>query len=207
MTDWAAGMRSRLATAHARIAELESERDALARAQPVWSHAEAISQRDALVTLTVEQAAQIRELKAECDRLASLIPGPGIRDGRQSNIHSWAKAAFGEREATSLPQRGLRLLEEATEAAQATGVDEYKAHDLVAYVFSRPVGQLNQELGGTAVCVLALAAAAGLSADDEEAREVYRVLSKPIKHFTKRNQAKNDAGFLAISPAKKDGEP
>ena len=117
------------------------------------------------------------------------------RDQRQVMITDWAKMAFGGVEATSLPQRGLRLLEEAIEAFQACGGDEAIAHKLVAYVFARPPGEIGQELGGVAVTVLALAAAAGLSADEEECREVHRVLSKPLREFTERNANKNAAGF------------
>lgn len=118
-----------------------------------------------------------------------------FRDRRQVLIADWAKAAFGHEEATSIPQRGLRLLEEAIEAFQACGCDEALAHKLVTYVFARPVGEIGQELGGVAVTTLALAAAAGLSADEEECREVQRVLSKPLREFTERNASKNAAGF------------
>lgn len=118
------------------------------------------------------------------------------REERQAQIFAWAKEAFSEAEATSLPQRGLRLLEEAIEAFQACGGDEAVSHSLVSYVFGRPPGLLHQELGGVGVTAIALAAAAGLSADEEEQREVDRVLAKPIAEFTKRNKAKNDAGFL-----------
>lgn len=117
------------------------------------------------------------------------------RDKRQEMIANWAERAFGREEATSIPQRGLRLLEEAIEAFQACGGDEAKAHELVAFVFGRDKGEVGQELGGVAVCVLALAAAAALSADQEEAREINRVLSKPLREFTDRNAAKNAAGF------------
>jgi len=65
--------------------------------------------------------------------------------------------------------------------------DERKAHELVRYVFERPAGSVGQELGGIGVTALALAATAGLSADEEEFREVNRVLSKPI-HQAQREQ-------------------
>jgi len=117
------------------------------------------------------------------------------RDQRQAMIASWAEMAFGREEATGLPQRGLRLLEEAIEAFQACGGDEAIAHRLVEFVFERPPGEVGQELGGIAVTVLALAAAAGASADEEECREIHRVLSKPLGEFTQRNAAKNAAGF------------
>lgn len=117
------------------------------------------------------------------------------RDQRQAMITNWARMAFGEAEATGIPQRGLRLLEEAIETFQACGGNEAIAHQLVKHVFERPPGQVGQELGGVAVTVLALAAAAELSADEEECREIHRVLSKPLREFTERNASKNAAGF------------
>lgn len=118
------------------------------------------------------------------------------RDQRQALIAGWAEEAFGREEATGVSQRGLRLLEEAVEAFQACGGDEAMAHKLVTFVFARPPGTVGQELGGVAVTVLLLAAAAGLSADEEECREMHRVLSKPLCEFTERNANKNAAGFL-----------
>jgi len=121
------------------------------------------------------------------------------RDARQARIAHWTAQAFGQEQATSLPQRGLRLLEEAIEAFQACGGDEAIAHKLITYVFERPVGDIGQELGGVAVTTLALAAAAGLSADGEECREVDRVLAKPLQEFKARNASKVAAGFLISS--------
>lgn len=134
------------------------------------------------------------------------------RDQRQGMIMAWAETAFGREEATGLPQRGLRLLEEAIEAFQACGGGEEIAHALVAFVFDRPPGMIGQELGGVAVSVLALAAAAGLSADEEECREVHRVLSRPVGAFTRRNAEKNAAGFkisegVAAPPPPRLGNP
>jgi hypothetical protein len=106
------------------------------------------------------------------------------RDDRQATIARWTIEAFGQEQAISIEQRALRLLEEAVELAQACGVPVDMAHKLVEYVFS-----------GVSVTVLALAAAAGLSAEAEEVREVERVLSKGTAHFAARNKAKCDAGF------------
>lgn len=119
------------------------------------------------------------------------------RDQRQKIVAEWCRAAFGDKQATALPQRGVRLLEEAIEAYQAAGGYKTMAHLLVDFVFERPVGQLNQELGGVAVTLLALAQAAGLSADAEEVREIQRILAKPLAEFTARNEVKNAAGFNA----------
>ena len=115
------------------------------------------------------------------------------RDERQIAVLAWARAAFSDEQATSLPQRGLRLLEEAIELFQACGGSEDIAHRLVGFVFGRPPGEVGRELGGVGVTVLALAAAAGLSADAEELREIDRVTSRPVEEFARRNQAKNEA--------------
>ena len=123
------------------------------------------------------------------------------RDERQRKVFAWAKAAFGIAHATSIPQRGLRMLEESVELFQACGGDQAMAHKLVDFVFGRPAGDIGQELGGVGVTVLALAAAVGLSADDQENREVNRVHSKPPEEFAKRNAAKNAAGFSYTSGA------
>lgn len=131
---------------------------------------------------------------------STLRSGLPARDDRQVRVAQWAQAAFGVAQATSLRQRGVRLLEEALEAFQAADGDREMAHRLVDYVFSCPVGSLAQELGGVGVCVLALAAAAGVSADDAERAEVDCVIAKPLAHFRQRNDKKNDAGFLALRP-------
>lgn len=123
------------------------------------------------------------------------------RDERQKQVAKWCAAAFGVDHQSSIPQRGVRLLEESIEAYQAAGGRAEMAHKLVDYTFSRPVGELSQELGGVGIGLLALAEAAGISADAEERRELERVLSKPLEHFTKRNQAKNDAGFNVAAQA------
>jgi hypothetical protein len=117
------------------------------------------------------------------------------RDRRQGDVAAWCAAAFGVGHASSLPQRGVRLLEESTEAYQAAGGGREMAHRLIDHVFDRPAGALSQELGGVGVTLLALANAAGLSADDAEADEVARIRSKPFEHFTARNAEKNAAGF------------
>lgn len=128
-------------------------------------------------------------------RKAGMVEAAKRRDERQARAAAWCAAAFGVAHQSSVPQRGLRMLEEAIEAYQACGCPEDQAHKLVSYVFSRPIGDLSQELGGIGLTVLALAAAAKLSADDAEQKELDRVLAKPLEWFAARNKVKNDAGF------------
>lgn len=122
---------------------------------------------------------------------------PPTRDERQADVHRWCVAAFGDHDARSIPQRGLRLVEEAIETAQACGCDAAMLHRLVDHVYAKPVGELGQELGGLGVTLLALAEAAGLSADAAETAEIERVKAKPLEHFAARNAAKKAAGFGA----------
>lgn len=119
------------------------------------------------------------------------------RNHRQATVQQWCVAAFGAGQAASVEQRGLRHVEEAIEAAQAAGCAEEQVLQLVRYVFRHTPGNLAQELGGSGLTLLALAAAAGVSADAAEAAEVERVLAKALEHFAQRNEVKNAAGFLA----------
>lgn len=138
---------------------------------------------------------------------ASPAPAPTIhpRDKRQSEVLAWCTAAFGTDHAASIPQRAIRLLEESIEAYQAADCDAAMAHSLVDYIFAKEPGMLSQELGGVGITLLALSGAAGISADTEETRELARVLSKPLSHFTERNKRKNAAGFVASAPADTKG--
>lgn len=125
----------------------------------------------------------------------------GSRDRRQGQVAAWCAAAFGTAHLASLPQRGIRLLEEAVETAQAAGCKREMCHKLIDYVFDREPGELVQEIGGVGLTLLALCAAAGVSADDLEQTELERVLAKPLDHFAARNKVKNDAGFNVEDPA------
>jgi hypothetical protein len=122
---------------------------------------------------------------------------PSIRDLRQQKVVDWGIDAFGKDHMTSVEQRGLRMVEEAIEAAQAAGCDPAALHHLILYVYSKPVGDLRQEVGGTQVCLMALANAAGFSADQAEQQEIERVISQPAEHWAARNRVKNEAGFVA----------
>lgn len=118
---------------------------------------------------------------------------------RQRKVANWCARAFGWAHARSMEQRGIRFAEEAIEAAQAAGCNPAMLHRLIDHVFAKPVGDLRQELGGVGVTLLALAEAAGVSAEEAEINEVDRVLSMPLEVFAQRNQAKNNAGFNVAS--------
>lgn len=117
------------------------------------------------------------------------------RDTRQALAHDWCSQAFGDDHAKSIPQRAIRLIEEAVETGQAAGCDPAMVHKLVDYVYAKPIGELRQEIGGVGVTLIALAAAAHVSAEQCEIQEMARILSKSLDYFAQRNAIKNEAGF------------
>lgn len=71
-------------------------------------------------------------------------------------------------------ERVQRFLEEALELAQASGCSKKEAIELVDYVFSRPTGDQNQEIGGVMVTLAGLCSALQIDMDDAGETELNR---------------------------------
>jgi NTP pyrophosphatase (non-canonical NTP hydrolase) len=69
-------------------------------------------------------------------------------------------------------ERVLRLVEEATEVAQALGIPESDIHGQVRHTYSRPVGELLDEIGGTIVTLSALCSACDISLEDAAEKQL-----------------------------------
>jgi hypothetical protein len=141
----------------------------------------------------------VRLLAAYAASLADST-SPTASDDRQAKIATWAKQAFGEEHCTDHQVRGLRLLEEAIEFAQSVGVPEAQCAKLISYVYSRPAGDPMQELGGVGVTWMLAAESYRIKAFAALDKEVARIHSKPLSHFTARNQNKCDLGFDGADP-------
>jgi hypothetical protein len=74
----------------------------------------------------------------------------------QIKVKEWLLSAFGKGIMMDKVERNHRFLEEALETVQAGGCTKSEAHQLVDYVFDRPVGNLHQEIGGAIVTLTAL---------------------------------------------------
>lgn len=72
-------------------------------------------------------------------------------------------------------ERALRFAEEALEMVQAEGVTREQAHALVDQVFDKPVGEIEQELGGVLVTLSAYMAVKGLDGVGAFTKEFSRV--------------------------------
>lgn len=66
----------------------------------------------------------------------------------QQRVLPWMLDCFGEKIAGDQRERNHRFLEEALELVQACQCTADEAHQLVDYVFGRPAGEKEQEVGG-----------------------------------------------------------
>lgn len=78
--------------------------------------------------------------------------------GLQQGVREWLREMTGSADAQfDVPERAARFTEEALELVQAAGLTKEHVLALVEYVFDRPVSDdVDQELGGTLTCLLAL---------------------------------------------------
>lgn len=74
----------------------------------------------------------------------------------QDFVDDWMQACFGPEIAEDKQERNHRFLEESLELVQACGTTAAEAHQLVDYVFGRPVGDVRQEVGGVMVTLATL---------------------------------------------------
>ncbi|MDX4956276.1 hypothetical protein [Delftia acidovorans] len=99
----------------------------------------------------------------------------GQRGAFQQRVQPWLMACFGAEIAADRRERNHRFLEEALETVQAAGCTASEAHQLVDYVFGRPVGELGQEVGGAMTTLAALCLANGIDMHAEADKELARV--------------------------------
>lgn len=123
------------------------------------------------------------------------------RFNRQIDTLKWAKVTFGAETADVTGERIRRFLEEALELAQAVGLDQEVAQNMVEYVYARPAGNVNQEIGQVGVSLLALAEHLHINAEQEELTEFQRITSLPAEHWQSRQNAKAGKGIALASSA------
>lgn len=92
----------------------------------------------------------------------------------QQRVERWLEACFPPAVRADRAERMHRFLEEALELAQANGCSQEHAHALVKYVFGRPEGRPDQEVGGVMVTLAGLCSASEIKMDEAGARELQR---------------------------------
>lgn len=93
----------------------------------------------------------------------------------QDRVVRWIRTCFNEEIAKDKNERNHRFLEEALELVQSTGCTAEGAHKLVDYVFGRPVGDPDQEVGGTLNTLASLCYANDIDMMAAAEREMDRV--------------------------------
>jgi NTP pyrophosphatase (non-canonical NTP hydrolase) len=111
-------------------------------------------------------------------------------DVAQKSVHDWVRGAYGASAADDRVERGLRLLEEACEAAQVLGVEYPTAVAVVRRTFERASGDVAQELGQTMLTLFSAAECVGVDVRAALREEYERVRSKPDEYWRERYEAK-----------------
>ena len=96
----------------------------------------------------------------------------------QARVQPWMMACFGAEISADGAERNHRFLEESLELVQACGCTASEAHQLVDYVYGRPVGERAQEVGGVMVTLAALCLAQGLDMHAAGETELSRIWTK-----------------------------
>jgi NTP pyrophosphatase (non-canonical NTP hydrolase) len=85
----------------------------------------------------------------------------------------WAKSTFPNSASNEDPQvRVFIFLEEAIELAQAVGICEEKVFEQVRHVYDKPIGDIDQEMGGTMATLMMAAESLSLDAGLECEKEL-----------------------------------
>lgn len=113
----------------------------------------------------------------------------------QQRVKFWILSCFGVEISNDKVERNHRFLEEALELVQSTGCTQSEAHQLVNYVFGRPVGEPFQEVGGVQVTLAALCEAHGIDSNQAAETELTRIWAK-IEQIRAKQAAKPKHGPL-----------
>ena len=98
--------------------------------------------------------------------------------GFQDRIQPWMLECFGPEIAADPVERNHRFIEESLELVQACGATADECHQLVDYVFGRPQGEIDQEVGGVMVTLAALCLAHDLDMHESGERELHDIWTK-----------------------------
>lgn len=174
---------------HVRL-ECESLQTSLATNKRMYAAA-----RDALEKMQAEHP--------QPDPFAAPLPAAPEQTSFQSRVHPWLLECFGAQIAADRVERNHRFLEESLELVQALGCTQSEAHQLVDYVFERPIGEPAQEVGGVMVTLAALCLASDLDMHAAGEVELARIWTK-VEKIRAKQAAKPRHSPL---PAAKGQEP
>jgi hypothetical protein len=115
----------------------------------------------------------------------------------QGRTKDWLLACFGEAISADKTERNHRFLEEALELVQANGTTVTEAYQLVGYVYGRPAGEPQQEVGGVLLTLAALCSANDFDMLNCGEVELARVWTK-VEKIRSKQAAKPKLSPLAM---------
>jgi hypothetical protein len=124
----------------------------------------------------------------------------------QDRVQPWMMECFGVEISADSIERNHRFLEESLELVQACGCTQSEAHQLVDYVFGRPIGEKEQEVGGVMVTLAALCLAQSVDMHKCGETELARVWTK-VEQIRAKQAAKPKHSPLPQEPVKQEGKP
>jgi hypothetical protein len=107
----------------------------------------------------------------------------------QERVEEWLEACLPETARRDRLERTFRFLEEALELAQANGCSRQDAEKLVNYVFGRPHGRPEEEVGGVMVTLASLCSAVAIDMNEAGDGELKRNWSR-IDDIRRKQAAK-----------------
>ena len=111
----------------------------------------------------------------------------------QARVAGWMQQCFGAAIAADVRERGDRFLEEALELLQSHGYDPARVARLRDYVWSRPIGEPAQEVGGVMVTLAAYCTATSIDLDAAGEAELARILSpEVVERIQQKQETKRD---------------
>lgn len=138
-----------------------------------------------------------------CDGIAA----PQAQPAFQQRVQPWMMTCFGAEIAADRIERNHRFLEEALELVQSCGCTANEAHQLVDYVYGRPVGEPVQEVGGVMVTLAALCLANGLDMHQAGEAELARIWTKVEAIRAKQAAKPKHSPLPQAQPAAVQAEP
>lgn len=145
------------------------------------------------------------------NRVPAPLPDPASnaaepKESFQKRVEDWCLSCFGPEITKDRVERNHRFLEESLELVQSLGCTDKEAHLLVNYVYSRPVGEPSQELGGVVVTLNALATVIPMPVDYCAEKELARVWQN-IDKIRAKQAAKPKHSPLPAAPSTPVGAP
>lgn len=110
----------------------------------------------------------------------------------QKLIFSWTHLTLGY-SGNETHERSRRFIKVAAELVQSVGISEEEVLRIIKYVYSRPVGHVYNEFGGTAVTLLALAQVIGVDVQEALDAEVQRICRPEIIEKVRKSQERKIA--------------